>query len=53
MTQDEAKAEIDKFISKIRIAEESGTYVVLTPAEAKKLLQALYPEAEPLKEINL
>ncbi len=53
MTQEEANAEIDKFISKIRIAESNETYVVMTPAEAKRLLQSLHPSAPPIKEINL
>lgn len=47
MTRDEATAEINKFISKIRIAETSGTYVVLTPAEAKQLLKVTTVLEEP------
>ncbi len=51
MTQAEARLELDKFTSKIRIAEEHDWMVVLTPSEAKKLMQAMFPTEE--REINL
>jgi hypothetical protein len=51
MTLQERSNEIDKFISKIRIAESNDTFLVLTPAEAKRLLQAVLPKYDDERKI--
>jgi hypothetical protein len=51
ITVEAVNAEIDKFISKIRIAESNDTFLVLTPAEAKRLLQAVLPKYDDERKI--